>query len=55
MRKYCILILYFIFYNCQSQMDKMITTSEQLKKQEGKLVEVRGNLLSSDPMKKSAG
>lgn len=33
-------------------MDKMITTSEQLKKQEGKLVEVRGNLLSSDPMKR---
>jgi hypothetical protein len=52
MRKYCILLLCFIFYNCQSQMDKMITTSEQLKKQEGKLVEVRGNLLSSDPMKR---
>ena len=52
MRKYCILLLCFIFYYCQSQMDKIITTSEQLKKQEGKLVEVRGNLLSSDPMKR---
>jgi len=33
-------------------MDKQITTSEELKKQDGKLVEVRGNLLDSDPVKR---